>query len=679
MAVVAHRHRFRALVAATVAAAVLSFLVAGTGTVTNVVECACVGGMLGIARRRRWPRVLLALGVTSTGVVLGALSVGLLEVFHSLRRLVFRQIHSAAVGSARILEFLAHEVRFFSGSASSGGSQGGPELARLLAEASHLALQVGSGLVRDWWVAVAATVVVSTYGYAALCWALLGPVLGRLEAIPPPALVRIDDQEARPVAPLPLEMRSVCYRYPGCEEPALEGVELELSGGTLMAVVGHNGSGKSTLARILAGVRPTEGDVVRPGRAGLGEEGGSALIMQHPETQVLGVRVADDVVWGLADPKAVDVEALLATVGLEGMAHRETAGLSGGELQRLAVAAALARRPSLVVSDESTAMVDPDGRRELLKLFGALARSGVTVVHVTHRVEETAEATQLVEVSGGRVTRARPPAQLRGDVATSGSFASSSAGASDGGVGGMKPARTSPEAPDPNPAARVTARALVLEAVSHTYHLGTPWACPALHELWLRVDPADGLLVVGANGSGKSTLAWIMAGLTRPSSGSATLDGRPVFEQAGSVGLVFQHARLQLARPRVGEDLVAAGAPAGLGVEAALASVGLPPEMAERPVEALSGGEQRRVAIAAALARRPSILVLDEPLAGLDGPARRGLLRLLRNLRSRVGLAVVIISHDLEGTETVCDRVVHLKGGRLQEASVAPSSTRGRS
>ena len=139
--------------------------------------------------------------------------------------------------------------------------------------------------------------------------------------------------------------------------------------GEHLAVTGANGSGKTTLMLVLAGREPTSGTVERPGAVGLGRLGGTAVIMQHPESQVLGTRVADDVVWGLPPGKTTDVHQLLAEVGLDGLAERDTGGLSGGELQRLAVAAALAREPSLLIADEVTSMVDQDGRDGLMSVL----------------------------------------------------------------------------------------------------------------------------------------------------------------------------------------------------------------------------------------------------------------------------------------------------------------------
>jgi energy-coupling factor transporter ATP-binding protein EcfA2 len=627
LGVVAHRHRFRALAAATFAAALVSFLVAGTGTFSNVVECAIVGGLVGIARRRGWSFVRVMAAMAVIAPLLAAVSVALLALFSSLRKLTLDQVRNTWEGVAKILNGIPglHGVTL------------------------HLNTFVASAL-RDWWLTLGAIVVVGTWWFTALAWVLLGAVLDRLRWIR--AVDRLEfPGERGPVGPLPAELRDVRYRYPGAAADALAGVSLDLACGELVALLGDNGSGKSTLARVLAGRPPTSGEIRRPGSAGLGQVGGTAMVMQHPETQILGVRVADDVVWGLRDAGGVDVADLLRTVGLGGMEDRETSTLSGGELQRLAVAAALARQPRLLISDESTAMVDADGRERLNALLAELpARLGMTVVHVTHRREEVAAAGRSFRLaSGALVPEIQAPARTQPN-------------------GRVPPPPDLGGRASPNGADVLSPRGsgLELRGVHHVYGAGTPWAQPALHGIDLVVEPREGVLVVGGNGSGKSTLAWIMAGVLRPSRGLALLGGQPVTGQVGSVGLAFQHARLQLQRPTVASDLRAAGAASDEAVAAALASVGLDvAQIGERRIDEISGGQQRRVALAGILARRPKVLVLDEPMAGLDEPGQEALVGLLADLRLRRGLTVVVISHDLEGMDRVCDRVVRLDGGRV--------------
>jgi len=179
-------------------------------------------------------------------------------------------------------------------------------------------------------------------------------------------------------------------------------------------------------------------------------------------------------------------------------------------------------------------------------------------------------------------------------------------------------------------------------------------------------------VLTGPNGSGKSTLAWLLAGLTVPTEGSALLEGEPIAGQPGRVGIAFQHARLQLLRPRVMAD-VRLGADEDRARRALLA-VGLDPDtMGPRRVDDLSGGEQRRVALAGMLVRKPDLIVLDEPYAGLDDEARSSLARTLESLRRLSGVAVVVVTHDLDDAEVLGERLIHLKDGHIttEEALVA--------
>lgn len=197
------------------------------------------------------------------------------------------------------------------------------------------------------------------------------------------------------------------------------------------------------------------------------------------------------------------------------------------------------------------------------------------------------------------------------------------------------------------------------------YSIGTPWARRALEGVDLDVAAGEGLLVVGPNGSGKSTLAWIIAGLTAPSEGVATLDDGPIHEAGTRVAISFQHARLQLFRATVAEDLAYGGGANSQQTEAALRVVGLDPaELLDKRVDELSGGQQRRVVLAGLIARTPLALVLDEPFAGLDADGRAALVATMGRLRSN-GVALVVVSHDYEGADQYAERVVGLRAGRV--------------
>ncbi len=618
MGLLGYRYRLRVLLAAAFAAAAIAFLISGISGFMVVLNCAYVGGLTGIIKRRgRGTPTVIAASIVA-GIVSGLFIIAALLVLVRLRTLTFEAITANVDGVVSVMS----QFEPFRESAAQTRAMFGT------------ALQYWPVLMMGY--AIFSIMVVSLVG-----WWVLGRVLERLAVIPD--VHKLESlTEAGPVAPLPVRLTEARYRYPGADHDALRPVNLTIEAGEHVAVTGANGSGKTTLMLLLCGREPTSGVIDRPGAVGLGRLGGTAVVMQHPESQVLGTRVADDVVWGLPPGTRTDVSGLLSEVGLAGMEERDTGGLSGGELQRLAVAAALARQPALLVADEITSMVDQRGRDALLGVLSGLAnRRSMALVHITHYNSEAQIASRTVNLSESldnmvMVAHAAPPTQ------------------------------TVTAAP------RGGAPVLELSGVGHEYGSGTPWAKPALRDVSFTVNEGEGVLIHGGNGSGKSTLAWIMAGLTAPTTGSCLVRGRPAHEHVGDVAIAFQAARLQLLRSTV--DLEVASA-AGFSpydtnrVVAALATVGLDGSLARRRVDQLSGGQMRRVVIAGLLARWPQALILDEPLAGLDAASQRGLLRLLTDLRRNAGLTVVVISHDFGGLEELCPRTLHLDNGVMVSAS----------
>ncbi|MGW4329280.1 ATP-binding cassette domain-containing protein [Nocardia sp. NPDC004573] len=620
---IAHRFRARALVTATIAATLVTFVAAGLASATVLVASATMGAIIGTVKRRGGGLVaVLGLSLLA-GLAWAALAVGSLLAMSSARELVFDNIRNGSRG----LQDLAGRVG--------------------LASLGQVVADLADAVLRSWWLWVGGGIALGMLATGVCSWYVLGSVLDRLDWLPGQDRLAAPPDD-RPIAPLPVTLSDAGFRYPGAARDALSGVDLTVEVGEFVAVVGHNGSGKSTLTRVLAGLPPTSGSVRRPGSAGLGQLGGTALVLQRPESQTLGVLVADDVVWGLPAHLAaeVDVEGLLSEVGLAGMGGKETATLSGGQQQRLAVAAALARRPALLIADEATSMIDPDGRRELVELLAGLPkRHPMAVVLVTHHEADAAAADRVVHLAGGRSV-AHLPAWPR-------------------------PARAARRRPMGEPI-------LELRDVRHTYNRATPWEAPALHGVDLSVRQGEALLVVGGNGSGKSTLAWIVAGLIEPISGRCELRGKPVGKQIGAVGLAFQHSRLQLQKQTVGAEIGDWGGRAtGSGaVGRALDAVGLDRSLAARSIEELSGGQAKRVVLAAIVASHPQVVVLDEPLAGLDPEGRADIVELLARLRD-AGLTLIVISHDVADMAAVCDRTVHLRSGRILSAESAWAPTPG--
>ena len=614
MGLLAYRYRLRVLIAATVAGATIAFLIAGMGGFQTVVDCAYIGGLTGIVKRRGRGTPTVFFAAIGAGALFGVASVVALTILSRLRNLIFDTMTANVNGVAAVIA----RVPDMEGTAE--------RLKRDFATALHY-----------WPFLIGGASVLSITIVTLIGWWALSRVLERLVVIPDVHKLASSTDDG-PVAPVPARLRDVRFRYPKADHDALGPVSLTVEPGEHLAVTGANGSGKTTLMLVLAGREPTSGTVERPGAVGLGRLGGTAVIMQHPESQVLGTRVADDVVWGLPPGKSTDVHRLLDEVGLDGLAERDTGGLSGGELQRLAVAAALAREPSLLIADEVTSMVDQQGRDGLMDVLSGLTRHHrMSLVHITHYNDEADAADRAINLTG------------------------------NGGAADNTAMVETAAAPAPTAAMGHHSDAPVLELVNvgHEYGSGTPWATTALRDINFVVHEGDGVLIHGLNGSGKSTLAWIMAGLTVPTTGSCLLDGAPACDRVGGVAISFQAARLQLMRSRV--DLEVASA-AGFPIEdrarvaAALATVGLDPALATRRIDQLSGGQMRRVVLAGLLARSPRALILDEPLAGLDAASARGLLRLLEDLRRRAGLTIVVISHDFHGLEDLCP--AHPASGR---------------
>ncbi len=623
MGLLSYRYRLRVLIAATVAGGVIAFLIAGMGGFMTVVNCAYIGGLTGIVKRRGRGTPTVMLAALVAGALFGAATVVALSILSRLRHLIFESMTANINGLAAVIARI-------------------PDM-----EGAAERLKHDFAVALDYWPylffasGIWSIMVVSLIG-----WWALSRVMKRLLGIPDVHKLKASADDG-PVAPVPTLLHDVRFRYPNADHDALGPVSMSVEPGEHLAITGANGSGKTTLMLMLAGREPTSGTVERPGAVGLGKPGGTAVIMQHPESQVLGTRVADDVVWGLPPGASTDVHRLLTEVGLDGLYERDTGGLSGGELQRLAVAAALAREPSLLIADEVTSMVDQDGRDGLMSVLSGLTQHHrMSLVHITHYNDEADAADRTVNLTGN-------------------------GGAADN----MQMVETA-AAPKATVAVGHHTETPVLElaGVGHEYGSGTPWAATALRDINFTVHEGDGVLIHGLNGSGKSTLAWIMAGLTVPTTGECLLDGRPVSDQVGGVAISFQAARLQLMRSRVDLEVASAAgfSPRDHGrVAAALARVGLDPVLAKRRIDQLSGGQMRRVVLAGLLARTPRALILDEPLAGLDAASQRGLLRLLEELRRNAGLTVVVISHDFSGLEDLCPRTLHLDNGILTPAPTA--------
>lgn len=549
-----------------------------------------------------------------------------------------------------------------------------------------------------------------------------------------------------------IECRGVSFSYDGAV-PALDGVDLNIEDGEFFCILGGNGSGKSTFAKHLnALLQPDAGTVCVNGMDASDPElvydirSTAGMVFQNPDDQLVATLVEDDVAFG---PENLGVESAqiaqrvreaLKAVGLVGFERHETHALSGGQKQRVALAGVLAMEPRVLILDEASSMLDPRGHKGLMKACHALHDRGMTIVMITHFMEEASEADRVAVFRAGRVamlgtpeeilTRADELAQLNLDMPAScclgmelrakgvpvhaqvrevdmvaeiaqtyaersgaGTVGQSSAPQSEI-VGGTVSASNEDDVPEP---------VIELSHVSYSYSLSarerrrwrkrsavadksnkqalwgndpsSPWA---LRDVSLTVRRGEFLGLAGHTGSGKSTLVQHLNGLIRPQEGSVRALGLDLSNKKDAaavkakVGVVFQYPERQLFAETVAQDV--AFGPHNLGlpqdevdrrVESSLSRVGLDlSTVGDKSPFELSGGQQRRVAFAGVLAMEPEVLVLDEPMAGLDPAARRDFLELIDRLH-RNGMTVVMVSHSMDDLANCCDRIVVMNEGAV--------------
>jgi energy-coupling factor transport system ATP-binding protein len=501
-----------------------------------------------------------------------------------------------------------------------------------------------------------------------------------------------------------VRMEAFSYRYPGAERAALSGVNLEIEPGEFVVLAGRSGSGKTTVLHACCGLVPhyhggdvsgelvvTGLDVASNGPAELGGEVG--LVAQDPEAQVVASTVRGEIELPLEvrgegeTARARAVEEVALALGIPHLLDRSVDTLSGGELQRVALAAALVGRPRLVLLDEPTSQLDPVSGDELIGLLRRLNEQwGTAIVVSEHRLERCLPAAdRLIALRDGGVAFDGAPGDfldwaLRDDpsLATPAATLFDLAGISPLPVG-VKDARATLRAQGVQPASSAWLPEPDDQAVSARAPRSWRWrrsraedAALSVRDLWvelddgealrdvlrgisLRVEPGEQVALMGRNGAGKTTLLRAVAGLTEAARGRA--------EAPGEIALLPQNPSDLLVRERVSEEL-----PDDAGRDA-LEAVGLKWAIASDPRD-LSGGERQRLALAIAMAGRmegpglPRLVCLDEPTRGMDR-ARKDDLGAWLGQVADTGSAVLVATHDVEFAASFAKRVVLLGQGRV--------------
>lgn len=474
-----------------------------------------------------------------------------------------------------------------------------------------------------------------------------------------------------------IRLDSVSYHYPGRSEPALVDVSLQLEAGEAVVVMGANGGGKSTLARLIAGlVKPTAGEVM------IDYEGPAprpvAILFQNPDNQMVAVTVEKEIAFGLENigmplgQMAPRIDATLDRFGIEHLRPRLTSELSGGEKQRVALAATMVFEAPILVLDEPDSYLDVDGRRSLRAELDRLRSQypKLIEIRITQYPDIARKYRRMLVFQDGRLVADGPPADVFGRREDCIKW----------GISYDAVSHAPTDYPDvsPDEAENGTVSTIKLDGVSFAWSRGHD----VLTDLSLELIRGHTLGVVGPSGSGKTTLGHLVCRLLSPVTGSIVyLDtrGDPIAPSlvSGQVSGVFQQPERQFFLTTCEEEI--RFGPSNLGHELSseqiqnyFARIGLPyHRFAGRDPFSLSGGEKRRLAFAAVLAMRPRFIVFDEPTCGLDQEGVGRFVRLAGRLKSQ-GAGLLIISHDGTLLKLLADSILSLD--RAGNAVVQPAA-----
>ena len=522
---------------------------------------------------------------------------------------------------------------------------------------------------------------------------------------------------------------------------ALREIDFSVREGEFVAVLGHNGSGKSTLARLIDGLlTPTGGKITVLGLDAADPKNlfsirkQVGIVFQNPDNQMVASIVEDDVAFG---PENVGVpreeigkriEFALAAVGMSEFRHSTPTRLSGGQKQRIAIAGALALKPRILILDESTAMLDPLGRKEVMDVVTRLNKEEkMTVLLITHFPEEAMLADRAIVMHAGQIVMEGAPAAIFSDeerlrayslalpapyrlcrMLTAGGLPiqesmdeeeiarriSAQLSKTDG--AGMRLSHLSPRAFPQKSGGE--SGSIEAQNVTHVYNPRSPFETYALCGASLKIDSGEFFGIIGYTGSGKSTFVQHLNALIklpcaekkyRPKKNASgedlklTVAGFDLTKKTTdfralrkAVGMVFQYPEYQLFAETVFEDVAfglrnfsdraLSAEETETAVREALEMVGLRyEEVKDRSPFELSGGQKRRVAIAGVIVTKPQILVLDEPAAGLDPLGKTEIMALLHRLHETWCETLIVVSHDMDEIAEHCTKAAAFSGGKV--------------
>ncbi|MBQ8411303.1 MAG: energy-coupling factor transporter ATPase [Ruminiclostridium sp.] len=495
----------------------------------------------------------------------------------------------------------------------------------------------------------------------------------------------------------------------------LKGINLSVPKGQFVAVLGHNGCGKSTLAKHFNGIlTATKGTVLVNGIDASDDDRifdirqNVGMVFQNPDNQLVATLVEEDVAFALENlgvPQAEireRVDEALKTVSMYDYREHSPHQLSGGQKQRVAIAGILAMRPECIVLDEPTAMLDPKGRKEVMKTIKLLNSQGITIILITHYMDEAAQAQRVIVMDDGKIVMDDVPKKIFSQVEKIKGYALDVPQVTELMYELKKSgADVSLEILDENEAldellklgikgeAKYTEPveeekiekeiAAEINNLTYKYSVGTPFESTAVDNVSLKIEKGSFIGVIGHTGSGKSTLIQHLNGLLKPTSGEILIHGKNIWDKDSDIravrflaGLVFQYSEYQLFEETVYKDISYGPKNMALSdeeidkrVRNAAKSMGLSEKHLNASPFELSGGQKRRVALAGVIAMEPEILILDEPAAGLDPKGRDKVLDEIHSYHEESGTTILLVSHSMEDIVKYADKVLVMNHGRL--------------
>ncbi|MBE6347651.1 MAG: ATP-binding cassette domain-containing protein [Spirochaetaceae bacterium] len=451
-----------------------------------------------------------------------------------------------------------------------------------------------------------------------------------------------------------VSVKNLSYSYPDSNIHAVKNVSFSVEKGEYIAVLGSNGSGKSTLAKLIFGfLEPDSGSIkIQEGQNPIG------FVQQHPRYQIIAGTVERDTAFGPENLNLPQVEikqrtqTCLKQVDLLEKSTEKPNTLSLGQTQKLALSGILALSPDLLILDEAVSMIDPITRRQILELLEKLNNAGTTIIHISHDLDEAFMAKRIIVMEDGIISFDGDKEEFRNKT----ELLNNIFGNLETNIFSKKTLQNQEETTDKE-------ISVLLENINFEYKKNNP----VLKNISLAFKTGSITAVMGKAGSGKSTLFEVIASLLAPTSGKVYTTGKP--------SLAFQDAESALFESVVADDV--AFGPENLGlkgkelkerVKSSMDICSIPFEKyKDRPIQMLSGGEKRKVALAGIIAMDSPIIILDEPGAALDPTSRTQFFTLLKELAQQ-GKTIIFSTHRMEEAMTA-DRIIRLHEGRISSDS----------